>query len=74
MDSSINFKRKLQIRTADIALNHDMNIDYDEVDHQSLTFEHTRRPLLVLLGMCGIAVVVFIGEILYFKWRDRSSS
>lgn len=42
----------------------------DEDDLQALTMEQFKRPLMLLLSLCAIVVVIFIGEILVFKWNN----
>lgn len=42
--------------------------DKDEVDLQSITIEQLRRPIMIILLLNGIASILFVAEILIFKW------
>lgn len=68
--SKIDFDFNLRIRRNDINNNILQGNNIND-DLQPLTFEQMRIPIMFLLYMMGISVVVFIGEISYFKWKDR---
>lgn len=64
--SLADYDRKI-IEEEYLAANKD---DEDEDDLQALTIEQLKRPLMLLLSLCGIVMVIFIGEILVFKWNN----
>ena len=71
--SIIDFKLKLKLRMLEVQNpKHTIDDDDDDEDEfQSLTSAHIKISFYFLLFMYGIAVLVFFGEILYFKWRNR---
>lgn len=47
----------------------------DDDELRALTMEQMIRPFYLTFGLLAISVLVFVGEIIYFKWmalRDRS--
>lgn len=69
--SKAEFSLKLLMRRNDINLglygdNHD-----DDDDFHPLTMQQMLRVMFILLSLQGIAILIFIGEILIFKWRER---
>lgn len=43
----------------------------DEDDSQALSMSQLKRPMIVLLGLLGVAVIVFVAEKVMSKWRNR---
>lgn len=43
---------------------------HEQDDLQALTLEQFNRPLIFFLWLWGIVVVIFIGEILVYKWMN----
>lgn len=62
-----DFKQKLIERTHSYL----QSDDDDDDDDQALTMKQLKRPLILLLGMCAITVLVFIAEIVVYKWNNR---
>lgn len=45
-------------------------LDQDDDDLYALTMAQLSRPLVFLLLLCGLASIVFVAEIINFKWRN----
>lgn len=44
----------------------------DEDDSRALSMGQLKRPMIVLLGLWGVAVIVFVAEKVMTKWRNLS--
>lgn len=44
----------------------------DDDDSQALTMSQLKRPMIFIFGLWGVAIIVFIAEIIIFKWKNRS--
>lgn len=58
------FKRKLVARA-------NLNIA-DEDDFQALSIDQLKKPVILMVGFCGIAVIIFIVEVIIFKVKQRN--
>lgn len=47
------------------------SVDDDDGDLRALTMEQVIRPFYLAVGLLAASVLVFIGEIIYFKWMAR---
>lgn len=61
--SFTEFKRKILHRA-----NSDAE---DDDDFKAMSFEQLKRPLILLFGICGMAIVIFIVEVIIFRCGNR---
>lgn len=64
-ESISEFKHKWKAGVIDRTVENDNNVDDDL---QSITMEQMKKPIIILLCLSAIAIIIFVAEILTFKW------